>query len=369
LMEHIRNILVAKMVPDADDLIEVSPEELSETKADATRLTIEHIQDLFRIFHQTEEALRSSQHPWFLLEMAVVRASRLTSEATGAAGGKTVTATPLTGGGSSRSRPTSAAREPSPASGSIRSDSAKPQSVQSGGSMPKQSTVEANPPTPSPISPALVPRPTEMGRFPVEQAPFPKDAPVHGTHPPQALSHPPTPSLPGQAPFPTDAPLHGTHPPQARQDAPLPVGDGPLEVDWEAVVDRVNTERPNVGAFLQETALVGIENDTLTIGYPASAGASMKMILKEDYQRAILDACRAVAGRSVRLRVVTLDPGASVKTVAQLRREREEVTAERLRQEALANPLVQEALSVFSGEVKEVRRKHVRPSQESPCEK
>ena len=79
--------------------------------------------------------------------------------------------------------------------------------------------------------------------------------------------------------------------------------------------------------------------------------------------------CRAIAGRPVRLRVVTLDPAAPVKTVAQLRREREAVTEERLRQEALANPLVQEALSVFSGEVKEVRRKHVRPSHESRVEK
>jgi hypothetical protein len=179
-----------------------------------------------------------------------------------------------------------------------------------------------------------------MGRFPVEQAPFPRDAPVHHTHPPQA-----------------------------RQDAPVPGGDGMLQVNWEAVVDRLHTDRPNVSAFLEETALVGVENDTLTIGYPVSAGASMKMILKEDYQRIILDACQAVAGRPVRLRVVTLDPAAPVKTVAQLRREREEVIDQRLREEALANPLVQEALSVFSGEVKEVRKKHVRPSHESRCEK
>ena len=338
LMEHIRNVLVAKMVPDADDLIEVSPEELAETKGDAARLTIEHVQELFRIFHQTEEGLRSSQHPWFLLEMAVVRASRLTNEATGAAGGKTVTGTSLAGGASPRSRPTSPGREPSPASGSIRSDSAKPQPLQN------QPSTEGTDVARS-----------EAGALQQSRglggATLPMDAPVHRTHPPQALSHPPTLTREDPALFP--------------QDAPLPVDDGSLELNWEAVVDRVHTERPNVGAFLQETALVGIENDTLTIGYPVSAGASMKMILKEDYQRVILDTCRAVAGRSVRLRVVTLDPAASVKTVAQLRREREEVTAERLRQEALANPLVQEALSVFSGEVKEVRRKHVQPSRET----
>jgi DNA polymerase III subunit gamma/tau len=124
-------------------------------------------------------------------------------------------------------------------------------------------------------------------------------------------------------------------------------------------VERVHRDRPNIGAFLEETALVGIEQDIVTIGYPTSASASMKMILKEDYQRMILEACQAEAGRQVRLRVVTLPPAASTPTVAHLRRQREEVTEQRLRQEVLANPLVQEALSVFSGEIKEVRSKHV----------
>src|SRR5437899_857521 len=89
LMEHIRNVLVAKMMPGVDDLIELAPEELAETKADAARLPVENVQELFRIFHQTEEGLRSSQHPWFLLEMAVVRACRLMIESGGGGQGKT----------------------------------------------------------------------------------------------------------------------------------------------------------------------------------------------------------------------------------------------------------------------------------------
>src|SRR5207247_8218735 len=95
-------------------------------------------------------------------------------------------------------------------------------------------------------------------------------------------------------------PADYTHPPQARQDAPRPGVNGGLQLSWEAVVERVHNEKPNLGAFLEETALVGIENDIVTIGYRASGGASMKMILKEDYQRLILEACQAVAGRSVR---------------------------------------------------------------------
>ena len=180
LMEHIRNVLVAKMVPGADDLIELAPEELAETKADAARLAVENVQELFRIFHQTEEGLRSSQHPWFLLEMAVVRACRLMIESGGGGPGKTGAGTPMVGGSSPRSRPTSADREPSPAGGSIRSDSAKAQPVHSGGSTPKQPSAEV----------VTVAR-SEAGALQQSRglgaATLPIDAPVaDSTRPPQA---------------------------------------------------------------------------------------------------------------------------------------------------------------------------------------
>ena len=329
LMEHIRNVLVAKMVPGADDLIELAPEELAETKADAARLPVENVQELFRIFHQTEEGLRTSQHPWFLLEMAVVRACRLLIESGGGGPGKTGAGLAAPSGAApQRSRPASPGRESSPVRGVI-----------------------------APARPASA----ETAAFPVAPADsIPQPAQIAGSTAKQPAVE--------QMAAAQSEPADYTHPPQARQDAPRPGVNGGLQLSWEAVVERVHNEKPNLGAFLEETALVGIENDIVTIGYRASGGASMKMILKEDYQRLILEACQAVAGCSVRLRVVTLDAGASMPTVAQLRREREAVTEERLRQEALAHPVVQEVLSVFSGEVKEVRRKPVETVRESGLE-
>jgi DNA polymerase-3 subunit gamma/tau len=308
LMEHIRNILVAKMVPDADDLIELAPEELAETKADAARLTVEQVQEIFRVFHQAEEGLRNSQHPWFLLEMAAVRASRLVIETPGTSSGKT-TAGPTQAGAAPQSRP--APNNKNSTSAPTPSGSARP--------------------------------PAREGKGPSALQNVPAIAPSQ------------SPDAPGRVPGPRSE--------SAQAEACLnekPVtGNGVWELNWEAVVDSVHRDRPNIGAFLEETALVGIEHDIVTIGYPTSAGASMKMILKEDYQRMILEACQAVAGRPVRLRVVTLPPAGSTTTVAHRRRQREEVTEQRLRQEVLANPVVQEALSVFSGEIKEVRSKQV----------
>jgi hypothetical protein len=65
------------------------------------------------------------------------------------------------------------------------------------------------------------------------------------------------------------------------------------------------------------------------------------------------------------LRLVALDGGAQAPTVADLRRARETKTERHLRDEVLANPLVKEVLSVFGGEVKDVRRNQARAERES----
>jgi len=256
LMEHVRNLLVAKIVPDAGDLIELGPDEQAEIKADAARLTVEHIQELFRVFLQAEDGIRASQYPWFVVEMAAVRASRVGQEQA----------------------------------------------------------------TPAPARPEakVVPAASEAGPASAPRAERPQ--PIR----------------------------EATPPPQARPES--------VNLDWEAVVARVLAERPNVGAFLEESGLVGVAGDLVTVGFPAAAGTALKMMQQESYQQALAEACSALAGRHLRVRVVSLESGTAVPTAAQLRREREATRERHLRDEALANPLVQEALSVFGGEVKEVRR-------------
>ena len=137
-----------------------------------------------------------------------------------------------------------------------------------------------------------------------------------------------------------------------------------MTLDWIAVVTRVQTERPNIGAFLEESALMSFSGDVVTIGFPASSGAAMKTIQQKGAQQAVEDACSALAGRRVRVRVTTLDGGTDAPTVAKLRREREATTERHLREEVLANPLVKEVLSVFGGEVKEVRRNQAQGESE-----
>ena len=269
LMEHVRNLLVAKIVPDAGDLIELGPDEQAEIKADAARLTLEHIQELFRVFLQAEDGIRASQYPWFVVEMAAVRASRVGQEQTA----------------------------PAPA---------RPEAKVA--------------PAPPKVAPQAAPP---------SKASEPGSASTPRTERPQPIRE-------------------ATPPPSARQE--------PANLDWEAVVARILAERPNVGAFLEESGLVGVAGDLVTVGFPAAAGTALKMMQQESYQQAVAEACSALAGRHLRVRVVSLESGTAVPTAAQLRREREATRERHLRDEALANPLVQEALSVFGGEVKEVRR-------------
>jgi DNA polymerase-3 subunit gamma/tau len=275
LVEHARDLMVAKLAADADDLIEAAPEELAEVKTDAARLSLDQAQELLRIFSQAEEGLRPSQHPWYVLEMAVIRASRLGSD--------------------------------------------------KAGGLPARP--EAKPGAP----PAAAPKP---GLAPPAGRPTPAEGPSN-----KSLS-PDRPPAPRPAPSPTE-----------------PSAQTPTALDWEAVVSRISSERPNVGAFLEDAALVGIEGNTVTIGYHPSAGASMQIIQKEDYNRVVVEACNAVSGRPIRLRVETLTEGSAARTVGQLRRQREETTDLRFREEVLSNPVVQEALSVLGGEVRETRRR------------
>ncbi|MEK7221712.1 MAG: hypothetical protein AAB130_01245, partial [Nitrospirota bacterium] len=274
LMEHVRNLLVAKVVADADDLIELGPEEQAEIKADAGCLSLDHIQELFRVFLEAEDGIRTSQHPWYVVEMAVVRACRVGSEQAGMP----------------PARPEAKAAQP-----------ARPVAS----------------PAPKTAPPPTAPPPQVERAKPAERSPKPS---VAAAPPPQAGS------------------------------------SEPVALVWEDVVARVQAERPNIGAFLENSTLVGIAGDVVTIGFLASAGVSMNMVQREANQQAVADVCAALAGRRVRLRLITLEEGAQAPTVADLRRARDAKTERHLRDEVLANPLVKEVLSVFGGEVRDVRR-------------
>ena len=91
LVEYVRNMLVAAVVPSGPELrglIEASEEDLALLARDAERFTVEQLQELFRICTAAEDSLRISAHPRFVLETAAVRATRLLRRSASVAVGK-----------------------------------------------------------------------------------------------------------------------------------------------------------------------------------------------------------------------------------------------------------------------------------------
>lgn len=80
LLERIRHLLVAAYIPGERELrhlIDLPVEDVLTLIRDATETTVEQLEELFQIFSRAEDALRTSPHPRFVLEVAAVRATRV----------------------------------------------------------------------------------------------------------------------------------------------------------------------------------------------------------------------------------------------------------------------------------------------------
>ncbi len=319
LVEHVRNLLVASVVPagsdpeDLQDLIDLSAEEIVQIAAAAEAFRPDELQELLRIFSQTEDALRLSAHARFVLEAAAVRATRLR-----------VTGEP------SPPLPPGRAQTPPPAGPAV------PSSRTATAGAPT-TTKASTPPSRVPASPLSSPtapaRPTSSAGPGASARPAPKSTPASKPATATPRTHP------GDA-SPRNAP-------EAPAAPPLP---------WEIVLERIERQHPNIAAFLIQGSVVRVEADHVTIGYSKSAFVARTMLEKEDNQRLIRKACGDVAGRPVRLTVIEFqDTDARGPTMLELRAAQERQQKQALLDKTRSHPLVKEALEMFGGDLVEVR--------------
>jgi DNA polymerase-3 subunit gamma/tau len=280
LVEYARHMLVASVVPAAQDLrslIEAPEDDLRQIIADARAFTVEQSQELFRILSHAEDALRLSAHPRFVLESAAIRAARLLAVGTPAS--------------ASPAAVTRAPRQAAPQAAPAR---------------PAAQTTSASPPA----------RPPAAAQSPV----------------------PPRPSMQPAV----------MKPPQA---APPPV-----QLNWEQVVEHVSGRHPNIGAFLEQGTLLGIDGNQLTIGYPPNASVARGMMEKPDNQQLIAAFCAELAGRPVRLRLVEIADGqAAALSPAQARAAKARTQKDALLEQTRAHPLAKQARDVFGSDVVDIR--------------
>ena len=296
VVEHIRNLLVAAVVPGTTELrslIETSEEDLNQLSSDAKTVTPEQLQELLAIFIHAEDSLRFSTHPRFVMETAAVRATRLL-----------------------RARPTDllASRQISPSS--------NPKLV---GEPEKPKNAPAAPPT----------------RKPVGQPP-PAFKAGKGEQPMPSPNPSPKPPVDSAAATPS------TGSPRVASQPPILL--------WELVQEEIAASFPNIAPFLEAGRFVGLEGGVVTIGFAKQATVARARLEKEENTRVISQLCERQIGQPTRVRIIELaETHPQGPTMAQARAAKEQEHRAALFEQAKTNPTVKQALDIFGVELAEVR--------------
>jgi DNA polymerase-3 subunit gamma/tau len=304
IVENIRNLLVAAVVPGTDELrslIETSEDDLNQLSMDAKVLTPEQFQELLAIFTQAEDSLRFSSHPRFVMETAAVRATRLL-----------------------RQREGTTARPVQTATSSSQKSPAAPEGHKSGPSTPpdlRQGVPAASRP---------IPKPAHTSREKTDDGSSISPGPSH--HSPTNVAT----ATPATVP-------------------PIAVGPQPT-LQWDLVQEEIAASFPNIAPFLEAGRFVGLEGGFVTIGFAKQATVARARLEKEENLLVLSKLCEHQLGAPIRVRIIELTethpPG---PTMAQVRAAKEEEQRLVLFERAKANPTVKQALEIFGVELAEVR--------------
>ena len=316
VVERMRHLMIAAVVPgfeQAQGLMDLPDEDVKHLLAEAKSFSVEQLQEVFQLFAQAEDRLRSTAHPRFVFEVATVRAARLLQP------------------GAQIAQPVEAVRGPQPQASRAPAEKPGPPA----GAPPPPVRPPANRAVASGRSPAPAPGQGGAPSPPAPKAPLPN------------VASPPRPSRPA---------VETKSAPQPKPAAP---GSPPAirEEDWQRVVESVIQNSPNIGTFLEMGTLVKIEGNQVIVGFPKTASVACSRIQKEENRALISKVCQDVAGASIHLRVVELtgEPGDGL-TIRQMRTKRREQDDENLLEQARANPMVKHTMELFGGEVVKASR-------------
>jgi len=305
VVEHIRNLLVAAVVPgtvELRSLIETSEDDLKQLSASAKTLTPEQLQELLAIFIQAEDSLRFSSHPRFVMEAAAVRATRLLHQREGT----------------------------------------EPRLIQDASSSSHKPPVE---PERHKSMPSTTPPALRQG-VPIASNPVPK--------PP----HTPT----GKTTEGSAISADSSSKPVTDVATTIPNAVPPIAVDprptlqWESIQEEVAASFPSIAPFLEAGRFVGMEGGFVTIGFAKQATVARARLEKEENLQVLSQLCERQLGYPIRVRIIELTethpPG---PTMAQVRAAKEQEQRLMLFERAKANPMVKQALEIFGAELAEVR--------------
>ncbi|MDR4493388.1 MAG: DNA polymerase III subunit gamma/tau [Nitrospirales bacterium] len=326
LVERFRNLLVAKVVmsrPQVQNLIELGDEEVDQTIAQAKPLSEPYVQALFGVFSRTEDTLRGSSHPRFVLEAATVKAALLDPELPSAAepahklmktAGSTA-ATPAPKAEPPRGRPPTVKLQP----------------------MHNQSASDSSPTTmPSPPLSSASKTPVSETTKPVPL----KDMAVEG--------EPRSPRL--VVPANERQVSQSKTRPESSQTSTIPL-------NWETVVERMVNEHPNVGSFLEKGSVVTMTAEKVILGYPKKDSIARWRTDKPETRALIAQVCESLTGRPIHIQVVEFKDGQEhPPSLAEIRTKKKLEDDQDLLENVKAHPLIKQATDLFGGNVVSVQR-------------
>jgi DNA polymerase-3 subunit gamma/tau len=331
LQAHVRDLLVARVANDSDELLDASASDPRELREQAAAFSES---DLVRFFHSltdTEATLRTATQPRYQLEVGLVKLiemkrlapiSELVERLTALEEALRSGAPPAPVGGSS-----------SPASGGDQKGTPAP-AVGRG---------------PSPVSSARAERasvrPLPGGGLRSESPALP--APAEQAAKPAA---PPPLTL-----------VSNNDQPRAEAQ-PAAGGSGRASVSDGTALQRIKAALEDKRKMLLVTAIEGahralIDGEELCIEFSPSSKHLRDSLAKAENVKVLREACREVLGRDIGVRIAVKEPGETddpsqpPSPIEAERRDREQ-----LREMAENDPAVQQLLKTFHGEIVDVRR-------------
>ena len=316
LAEHFRNILVMKVDPaKGHELVAASNEDLARLKSQGEGWADTDLLRLMRLAAECQWPMRDSPQPLVHLEAAVLQMATLEPAESVAAlierleslerklsGGLPVSAV---GGAPARG----AAPGPRAHGFTPTAPAAEP------GFVPPSFT----PPVARPAAPAFVPPAVPAFTPPSFTPP---------AAPPQAIA-PAAPASIAIAPAPPTS--RGPQPAISMADVQLDAG---IEDLWKRTIDGVNARKRMLGAFLEESSLVGVSGDALVLGMD---DLHRSVIDTGEHRPMVLEELARAFGRTMDLRCVA----GEAKSVTR----RANTTKESMQ------PLIDKAMQIFDGEV------------------
>jgi DNA polymerase-3 subunit gamma/tau len=146
----------------------------------------------------------------------------------------------------------------------------------------------------------------------------------------------------------------------AREGAPPKKAEAPASpaaggTGWQGLVEHVKGRRPLLASLLEHGSLIALQLPLLDIGFPAHSFL-LEQVRDPEALAALQELAAGFFGEPVTIRISPLDgPRKVTPSLLEERQAQESDRKKRLREDALAHPMVKATLAVFTGEVKEVK--------------